>query len=112
MNLILKLILSAVAVLIVSYVLPGVYVHSFFSAVLLAIILSVLNTIVKPILIVLTIPLTIMTLGIFLLVINAIVILMADALVSGFEVDGFWWALLFSVLLSIINSFFAEAKKS
>lgn len=112
MNFFLKMILSSVAVIIVSYLLPGVYVEDFFAALILAVVLAILNGLVKPILIVLTIPLTFFTLGLFLLVINAIIILMADGLVPGFQVDGFWWALIFSILLSITNSLLSDLSKS
>ena len=111
MNFFIKILLSAVAVLVVSYILPGVYIDDFFTALILAIVLSLLNFLVKPILIILTIPLTIVTLGLFLLVINALIILLADSVVSGFRVDGFWWALLFSLLLSITNSFLTDLRK-
>ncbi|MEM9326134.1 MAG: phage holin family protein [Bacteroidota bacterium] len=113
MNFFLKLLLSTIAVMVASYILPGVHVSSFFTALVLALVLSILNVIVKPILIVLTIPLTIVTLGIFLLVINALIILIADALMGGtFAVDGFWWALLFSIVLSITNSLLSELSNS
>lgn len=112
MSFFLKMILSSVAVIIVSYLLPGVYVEDFFTALILAIVLAFLNGLVKPILIIFTIPLTFFTLGLFLLVINAIIILMADGLVSGFQVEGFWWALIFSILLSITNSLLADLSKS
>lgn len=112
MNFFLKMILSSVAVIIVSYLLPGVYVEDFFAALVLAIVLAILNGLVKPILIVLTIPLTFFTLGLFLLVINAIIILMADGLVPGFQVDGFWWALIFSILLTITNSLLSDLSKA
>ena len=87
-----------------SYLLPGVHITGFLSAVVLALVLAVLNTIVKPILIFLTIPVTILTLGLFLLVINALLILLAGVIVPGFIVDGFWWALLFSLVLSITTA--------
>jgi len=106
MNFFVKLILSALAVVITSYLLGGVHVDDFFVALIVAALLALLNSIVRPLLVLLTIPITIFTLGIFLLVINAIIILMADAIVPGFQVDGFWWALLFSIILSIINSLF------
>jgi len=106
MNFFIKLILSALAVIITSYLLGGVHVDDFFAALIVAALLALLNTIVRPILVILTIPITIFTLGLFLLVINALIILMADSLVDGFVVDGFWWALLFSIILSIINSLF------
>ncbi|WP_162052593.1 phage holin family protein [Pontibacter pamirensis] len=101
MGLIIKLLIVVAAALFSSYLLPGVHITGFLSAVLLAIVLAVLNTIVKPILIFLTIPVTILTLGLFLLVINALIILLAGVIVPGFTVDGFWWALLFSLVMSI-----------
>ena len=112
MNLFVRLILSSVAVLVGAYILPGVQVDGFFTAFVIAIVLSILNFLIKPILIVLTIPITIVTLGLFLLVINALIILMADSLVSGFYVEGFWWALLFSLVLSLVNSLFSDLSKS
>jgi putative membrane protein len=99
-----KIFLSTFAVLISAWLLPGVRVEDFLSAFLVAISLAVLNAIVKPILIILTIPVTILTLGLFLLVINAFIIYLADSLVSGFEVDGFWWAIFFSIVLSLVTS--------
>lgn len=115
MNFILRLLLSALAVVILSKILPGVSVASYGIAILVAVVLSLLNFIVKPLLIILTLPVTILTLGLFLLIINALIILMADGLISGFAVDGIWWALLFSLLLSILQSllfsFLKEEKK-
>lgn len=107
----LRLILSAIAVLIVASILPGVKVNGFFIAIVVAGLLAVLNAIVKPILVVLTIPITIVTLGLFLLVINTIIILITAALIPGFTVDGFWWALFFSLLLSLVNSVFEGLTK-
>lgn len=108
MNFLVRMLLSAIAVLLVSYLLPGVGVDSFLTAFILAVLLTLLNLLVKPLLVLLTIPLTVLTLGLFLLVINAVIILLADELVSGFYVDGFWWALLFSLLLSLTNSLLAD----
>ena len=104
MNLIIRLLLSAVAVLILAYVLPGVEVAGFNSAIIVAIVVALLRLIVRPILIILTLPVTILTLGLFLLVINAIIILLADYFVDGFTVQNIWWALLFSLLLSFLQS--------
>jgi len=104
MKFILRLLLSALAVILLANILPGVEVRAFGSAVLVALVLSLLNLIVKPILVILTLPVTILTLGLFLLVINALIILLASSLVSGFSVDGFWQALLFSLLLSVLES--------
>lgn len=104
MNFLLKLILSAVAVLILAKILPGVGVDNYVSALIVALVLAILNTIVKPILVVLTLPATVVTLGLFLLVINAAIILLADYFISGFSVNGWLWALIFSVLLSVFQS--------
>jgi putative membrane protein len=112
MNFLVRLLLSAVAVIITAYLLPGIHVDSFFSAFILAVVLAVLNVTLKPLMIIITIPLTFVTLGLFLLVINALVILAAEAFTPGFQVDGFWWALLFSLILSILNSILiGETKK-
>lgn len=104
MKLILRILLSALAVVILSKVLPHVSVDSYFTAIVVAIVLSLLNFLVKPLLVILTLPVTILTLGLFLLIINAIIILLADKLINGFVVDGIWWALLFSLLLSFLQS--------
>lgn len=103
-NAIVQLLVSTIAILILAYLLPGVEVAGFGAAIVAAIVIAVVNAFIKPILTVLTIPLTIVTLGLFLLVINALMILLADYFVGGFDVNGFWWALLFSILLSIVNT--------
>jgi len=105
MKLILKILLTAIAVVILAKFLPGVTIANYTSAIIVAVVLGLLRVTVKPILIFLTLPATIVTLGLFLLVINAIIILMADYFVSGFQVSGFWTALLFSLLLSLFQSF-------
>lgn len=108
MNFLIKLFLNAIAVAIAYYILQsGVHLQSFVYAILVAAVLSLLNASVKPVLIFLTIPATIFTLGLFLLAINAFIIQIAAWILEpGFQVDSFWWALLFSILLSIINSIF------
>lgn len=103
-NILLQIVLGAISVLIVQYILPGVQVDDFLTAVVVAALIALLNITVKPILIFLTIPITLLTLGLFLLVINAILILLAAEIVPGFNIDGFWWAVLFSFLLSLVNS--------
>jgi putative membrane protein len=109
MNSIVRFLLSGLAVLLTAYLLPGVNVEHYGYALLVAVVLSLANLIIKPILVFLTIPITIVTLGLFLLVINAVIILLVDYLIpTGFEVDGFWWALAFSLILSLFNSLFAE----
>jgi putative membrane protein len=104
MNLIIKLLLNAIAVFILAEILNGVYVDNYITSLIVAAVLSVLNVLVKPILVILTLPVTILTLGLFLFVINAIIILLADKLIDGFAVDGIWTAILFSVLLCILQS--------
>ena len=104
MKLILRILLSAVAVVILSKVLPNVSVDSYTTAIIVAIVLSLLNFIVKPILVILTLPVTIVTLGLFLLVINAIIILLASNFITGFTVNGMLWAIIFSLLLSLLQS--------
>ena len=104
MKLIIRLLLNALAVVILSYVLPGVGVDSMMTAIIVAIVLSILNFLVKPLLVILTLPITILTLGLFLLVINAIIILFAANLIDGFQVTSFWWAIIFSLLLSFLQA--------
>ena len=104
MSFLIRLLLSAVAVLITAYILPGIHVEDFFSAFILAVVLSILNVTLRPLMVIITIPISVVTLGLFLLVINALVILAAEAFTPGFYVDGFWWALLFSLILFILNS--------
>jgi putative membrane protein len=104
MKLILKLLLTAAAVLIIAHFLPGVSVENYTSALIVAVVLGLLRVIVKPILVILTLPVTILTLGLFLLVINALIIMLADSLIDGFLVSGFWIALLFSLILSLFQS--------
>ena len=115
MKFLLRLFTSTIAILVVAYLLhPHVRVDDAGTAILVAAVLALLNTVVKPLLILLTLPITVITMGIFLLVINALLIILAEKLVPGFYVDGFGWALLFSIILSIVNSIFntlAEDKR-
>lgn len=104
MRLFLRLLLSAVAVVILSEFLDGVTLNSYKTAVIVAFAIGVLNLLVKPLLVLFTLPVTILTLGLFMLVINAIIIMLADFLVDGFSVSGIWSAMGFSLLLSILQS--------
>lgn len=108
MNWLIRLLLNGLAVVLTAYLLPGVSVDGYGTALIVALVLAIVNVLVKPILILLTIPITILTLGLFLLVINAAIILFVDNLVDGFTVDGFWWALFFSLILSVFNSVFSD----
>ena len=107
MELILVWILNAVALLIVAYLLPGITVASFGSALIAALVLGLLNTLVKPLLILLTLPITIVTLGLFLLVLNALVFWFAGSVLKGFQVDGFWWALAGAIIYSLVAGLLA-----
>ena len=100
----LKTIVTTLAVLIASYLLSGVSVDSSLTAVFVAIVLGLLNSFVKPLLIILTIPITIFTLGLFLLVINILIVKWASDIVPGFTVNGWFWALLFSLIVSFVTS--------
>lgn len=104
MKLVIRLLVTAIIVVLLSYILPGVDVDSYWSAIIVAIVLALLNLVVKPLLVLFTLPVTILTLGLFLLVINALIIMLCDYLIDGFTVSGFWYALLFSVLLSFVQS--------
>jgi len=104
LGIIIQIVVAGLAVIITAYILPGISVADFFTGIVIAALLALLNLTIKPILIFLTIPITLVTLGLFLLVINALMVLLAAEIIPGFGVDGFWWAVLFSIILSLINS--------
>ena len=116
MKIILKMLLTAIAVVVLAQFLPGIHVDGYVTAIIVAVVLGLLRVFVKPLFVFFTLPLTIVTLGLFLFVINAVIILLAGKLVNGFQVDGFWYALLFSLLLSffqsILYSFLKEKKQT
>lgn len=111
MGFIIRVLLSGVAVMLTAYLLPGVHAVDYAAAFWVALLVSLSNAIVRPILVILTIPITILTLGLFLLVINAAIILMVDYFIDGFSVDGFWWALGFSLIMSVFNSLISDYMK-
>ena len=104
MSLIINLILSSLAVYFTAWLLPGISVKGYGTAIVVAIVLGVLNAILKPVLQFISFPITILTLGLFLLVINTVIILLTSALVDSFQVKNFWWALLFSIIVSFVTS--------
>lgn len=105
MNFLVNMVISAIAILISAFLIPGIQVDGFISALLVAVVLAVLNRIIKPLLVVFTLPITILTLGLFYLVINVMLIYIADWIVGpGFTVKGFFPALFFSIVLSVVNS--------
>jgi putative membrane protein len=112
MGFIVRLFFTWIAIIIASYILPGIHISDFISALIAAAVLALLNTFIKPLLIILTIPITILTLGLFLLVINALIVMMGAHLVPGFTVDSFWWALGFSLVVSVIVSLLETMDKA
>ncbi len=114
MNFILRLLISGIIAYVLAKILSGVHISNITTAIIFALVLACLNAIIKPILVLLTLPITVVTLGLFLFVINALIILLADKLMDGIKVDGFWWALIFSVILSVfssaVNAVFADKK--
>jgi putative membrane protein len=104
MKLLTRILVTSVLVLLIAHFMTGAKVAGFSTALLVAVVLGLLNIFIKPIFVLLTLPFTIFTLGLFLLVINAIIILLCTNIVGGFSVDSFWTALLFSVVLSISQS--------
>ena len=111
MNFLIRLIISTLAVLITSYLLPGVHVENFLTAVIVAIILGFLNTVIKPLLILLSLPAVVFTFGLFLIVINTLIIMLADKLVDGFSIGGFRRALLFGIVMWMVTSILNAIKK-
>ena len=116
MRIIIHWFLSALAIIITAYLLPkeAILVESFFVALVVAVVLGFLNTIIKPILIILTLPIEILTLGLFTFVINAGLVMLTSRIVSGFHVQSFWWAMAFSLVLFLVNGvlhFFEPSKK-
>jgi putative membrane protein len=99
-----KTLITAVAVLVAAYIIGGVHVKDSMTAVFVAVVLGLLNSFIKPILVIITIPITIFTLGLFLLVINILIVKWVSEIVPGFTVDGWFSALLFSLVVSIASS--------
>lgn len=111
MKFILKILISTLAVLITAYMLHGVHIDSMMTAVMVAVVLAFLNSVLKPLMILFSLPITIYTLGLFLIVINTLIILLTSRLVRGFAVDGFWTAMWFSIVLSLVTSFLDGIRK-
>lgn len=103
MTIVINWVLSAIVILVASQILPGVHVTGFVAALTVALVLGIINAIIKPVIVILTLPINILTLGLFTLVINAALVMLTSTIVPGFRVDGFLWALIFSILLSVMN---------
>jgi putative membrane protein len=106
MQFIIKILVSSLALFLAAYLIPGVSISDYPTAILVALVISLLNIFLKPILILFTIPITIFTFGVFLFFINAIIIYIASSFINGFTVQSFWDAFIFSLLLSIIQFLF------
>jgi putative membrane protein len=103
MAILINWLLAALAIMATAYLLPGVSLSGFVPALVTALVLGLVNAFIKPVLLLLTLPINILTLGLFTLVINALLIMLVSKLVSGFQVQSFWWALVFSVVLTVVN---------
>ncbi len=103
MKILVHWVLNALVIIVAAYILPGVSVDGFIPALLVAIVLGVLNAVIRPIFIILTLPITILTLGLFLFVINSTLVYVTSWLVPDFHVESFWWAFLYGIVLTILN---------
>lgn len=112
MKLIMQWLVYAAAIGITTYILPGVYVVGISTLLIVAIVLGAINTFIKPVLVLLTLPITIVTFGLFLLVINTLLAMSASYIVPGFTIDGFWWAFVFSIVVSFIGGFLSNLTES
>jgi len=108
MRLIISLLINAIAVYVASYVLPGVHIDAVPTVLIVAIVLGLINTFLRPILVLLTLPINLVTLGLFTLVINGLLVLFVTWVVPGFQVDNFWWAVLFSLVVSLVSWFLSK----
>ena len=102
-GLFIRWLILTLAIILASYLIPGIRVTGFFSALFTAAILGILNVLFRPILLVLTLPINLLTLGLFTFVINALMLMMASGVVSGFAVESFWSALFGSLVISAVN---------
>lgn len=103
MNLIIRLLTNALIILLVSKLLPGFHVESFYTAIIVALMFGIINVTLKPLFIILTLPINILTLGLFTFVINALLLLFTASIIEGFEIRGFFWALIASLIISALN---------
>ena len=105
-----KLVILALSVYVAAYIIPGVIIDSFVSLIVVSIVIGAVNTFIKPVLVILTFPLTVLTLGIFLLLLNGVLIMLVGFIVPGFEVTSFLSAVLFSIVVSLISSLLTSFK--
>ncbi len=105
MDFIISLLISALVIMVAAYLVPGARISSFWTALVVALVLGVINFFLRPLLLALTLPINVLTLGLFTFVINALILMLAATIVPGFRIDSFWWALLLAVVLAILNWF-------
>lgn len=103
MSIIVNLLITGLAVYLTARLLPGIEVNGYWSSIIVAAVIGILNAVLEPILLFLTLPATVLTLGLFTFVIDAVIVLIAGKLLSGFHVNGFWWAMLFSIIVSLVT---------
>lgn len=108
MQAVITIILNSLAVFVAAHILPGVHVSNFMTAVVVAIVLGFINLFIRPIVLILTLPINILTLGLFTFVIMALMVLLVSAIVPGFQVEGFWWALAFALVVGLMNGFISS----
>lgn len=104
MNFVIRILVTGAVAFGLSYILKGIHIDSYGTALIFALVLALINIFIRPLLVIFTIPLTIITFGLFLFVINALLVLLAAKFISGIQIDGFWWGLLFSLLLSLVTA--------
>ncbi len=110
LNILIKWILNAVTLIVIAYIVPGFHISSFYTALILVILLGIINITIKPVLLILTLPINILTLGLFTFIINGLLLLFLSSIIKGFNIDGIWPAILASILISILNFFMHQIK--
>lgn len=111
MRLLAYLLVNGIAIFVAGYILPGIHIDTIWTALLVAIVLGVVNMFIKPILLLLTLPITVLTLGLFVLILNGLMVLLVDYFVPGFTVDNIWWAIAFSLVVSLVSWFLNSLAK-
>jgi putative membrane protein len=112
MHILIAILINTLAVLVTGYILPGIHIASFWTALAVAVVLGIVNAILRPIIFILTLPINILTLGLFSFVIMGLLVYLVSAIVPGFKVDNFWWAILFAIIVALINWFLSSLNPS
>lgn len=111
MQILISILLSTLAVFAAAQIIPGIHVDNFLTTMVVAIVLGIVNAFIFPLLLIITLPINILSLGLFTLVIMALMVLLVSAIVPGFHVDNFWWAMLFAVVFVLLNNFLRSLKR-